>query len=109
MELQQWLDIHQRSELMDFCNYRCKVLIWQSQLLWVKIWGQNNIKRVRQGVKAAWLMCSIVILAGSITMGLFGSELVGIFTNDKAVIAAGVTMINVFSTMLYYFTDCSNS
>lgn len=29
--------------------------------------------------------------------GIFGSELVGIFTNDKAVIAAGVTMINVFA------------
>ena len=59
--------------------------------------GAKQYQRVRQGVKAAWLMCSIVILAGSITMGLFGSELVGIFTNDKAVIAAGVTMINVFA------------
>lgn len=32
--------------------------------------GAKQYQRVRQGVKAAWLMCSIVILAGSITMGL---------------------------------------
>ena len=58
--------------------------------------GAKQYQRVRQGVKAAWLMCSIVILAGSITMGLFGSELVGIFTNDKAVIAAGLSKVPMY-------------
>lgn len=59
--------------------------------------GAKQYNRVRTGVKAAWLMCSSVILVGSIIMGVFGSELVGIFTNDQAVIEAGVTMINVFA------------
>lgn len=59
--------------------------------------GAKQYNRVRKGIKSAWLMCSIIILSGSIIMWLFGSQLVGIFTNDKEVIEAGVTMIKVFA------------
>lgn len=59
--------------------------------------GARKPKRVKRGILAAWLMSSVMILAGCFAMNLEGAALIGIFTEDAAVIANGGTMLKIFS------------
>lgn len=59
--------------------------------------GARQYKRVKRGIWAAWLMSSVVILVGSVSMYFFAPMLISIFTNDAEVIANGSGMLRVFS------------
>lgn len=59
--------------------------------------GARKPKRVKRGILAAWLMSSVMILAGCFAMNLKGAVLIGIFTDDAEVIANGGTMLKIFS------------
>ena len=60
--------------------------------------GARKYKRVKKGIWAAWAMCSLVILVGSVCMYFFASFLISIFTDDAQVIANGSGMLRIFST-----------
>ena len=59
--------------------------------------GAKQYKRVKKGVFAAWLMSSIVILAGARFMFFNGRMIVRIFTNDAEVIRVGNAMLQIFA------------
>lgn len=59
--------------------------------------GARQYKRVKRGIWASWLMSSVVILVGSVSMYFFAPMLISIFTNDAEVIANGSGMLRVFS------------
>ena len=59
--------------------------------------GAKQYKRVKKGVFAAWLMSSIVILAGAMFMFFNGRMIVRIFTNDAEVIRVGNAMLQIFA------------
>ena len=60
-------------------------------------YGAQNYKRVRKGLYTTLLMCEIVIVIGAFLIYTNGDFLVGLFSQDKDVIVAGVTMISVFA------------
>lgn len=60
-------------------------------------YGAQNYKRVRKGLYTTLLMCEIVIVIGAFLIYTNGDFLVGLFSKDKDVIVAGVTMISVFA------------
>ena len=47
--------------------------------------GARKTERVKQGIFIAWVMCSAIILAGSVWMNREGALLVSLFTDDAAV------------------------
>ena len=51
--------------------------------------GAGKTDRVKRGIFTAWVMCSVIILGGSILMNLEGGALVQLFTDDAAVIVNG--------------------
>lgn len=59
--------------------------------------GAKEHRRVKRGVFTAWLMSTVIILAGCLAMCFKGAELIGIFTNDADVIANGSMMLRLFS------------
>lgn len=59
--------------------------------------GAKQPKRVKRGVFAAWLMSSLIILAGCFGMYFFSPVLIGFFTDDEQVIANGSMMLRLFS------------
>lgn len=59
--------------------------------------GARQYKRVKKGIWAAWLMSSVVILAGSVCMYFYAPFLISIFTDDTQVIANGSGMLRIFS------------
>lgn len=59
--------------------------------------GAGKKERVKRGVFTAWLMCSVIILFGSILMNREGAVLVRLFTDDEAVVKNGVMMLKLFS------------
>ena len=59
--------------------------------------GAKKTERVKRGIFTAWLMCSVIILAGSVLMNREGAMLVRLFTDDEAVIANGAAMLRLFS------------
>ncbi len=59
--------------------------------------GAGKKKRVKRGVFTAWLMCTVIILFGSILMNREGAVLVRLFTDDEAVVKNGVMMLKLFS------------
>lgn len=59
--------------------------------------GAKEFHRVKKGVFAAWLMNTSIILLGCLAMCFAGGQLIGIFTNDTAVIANGGMMLRLFS------------
>ena len=52
--------------------------------------GAKEYKRVKKGIFTSWLMCSGIILVGSV--------IIGIFTEDAAVISVGSSMIRIFGS-----------
>ena len=60
-------------------------------------YGAQNYKRVRKGLYTTLLMCEIIIALGAFLIYTNGEFLVGLFSQDKDVIVAGVTMISVFA------------
>ena len=59
--------------------------------------GAKQYKRVKNGVFAAWLMSSVVILAGAMFMFFNGRLIVRIFTDDAEVIRVGNAMLQIFA------------
>ena len=59
--------------------------------------GAKQYKRVKKGVFAAWLMSSVVILAGAMFMFFNGRLIVRIFTDDAEVIRVGNAMLQIFA------------
>ena len=59
--------------------------------------GARKTERVKQGIFIAWVMCSAIILVGSVWMNREGALLVSLFTDDAAVIANGAAMLKMFS------------
>ena len=59
--------------------------------------GARKTERVKQGIFIAWVMCSAIILAGSVWMNREGALLVSLFTDDAAVITNGAAMLKMFS------------
>ncbi len=59
--------------------------------------GAKQYKRVKQGVFAAWVMSSAVILAGALFMFFNGKFMVQIFTDDQEVIRVGNSMLQIFA------------
>lgn len=59
--------------------------------------GARQYKRVKRGIWASWLMSSVVILVGSVSIYFFAPFLISIFTDDAQVIANGSGMLRVFS------------
>lgn len=59
--------------------------------------GARKTERVKQGIFIAWVMCSTIILAGSVWMNREGALLVSLFTDDAAVITNGAAMLKMFS------------
>ncbi len=59
--------------------------------------GARQYKRVKQGIWASWLMCSLITLAGSLAMYWKAAAIIGIFTSDSEVIALGEGMIRMFA------------
>ena len=59
--------------------------------------GAKKTERVKRGIFTAWLMCSVIILAGSVLMNREGAMLVRLFTDDEVVIANGAAMLRLFS------------
>lgn len=60
-------------------------------------YGAQNYKRVRKGLYTTLLMCEVIIALGAFLIYTNGEFLVGLFSQDKDVIVAGVTMISVFA------------
>ena len=59
--------------------------------------GARKTERVKRGIFIAWLMCSVIIVAGSVWMNREGALLVSLFTDDAAVVANGAAMLKLFS------------
>lgn len=59
--------------------------------------GAGEFRRVKKGIYVSWAVCSVLILAGAITMNRLAEPLIGIFTSDAEVIAAGGEMLRMFS------------
>ena len=59
--------------------------------------GARKTERVKRGIFIAWLMCSVIIVAGSVWMNREGALLVSLFTDDAAVVANGAAMLKMFS------------
>ena len=59
--------------------------------------GAKQYKRVKQGIFAAWLISSVVILAGSLFLFFNGRFMVRIFTDDEEVIRVGNAMMQIFA------------
>lgn len=59
--------------------------------------GAGKKERVKRGIFTAWLMCSVLILIGSILMNREGAVLVRLFTDDADVVENGVMMLKLFS------------
>lgn len=60
--------------------------------------GAKKYKRVKRGIMAAWLMSSLIILAGAVCMFLGAPFMIGIFTKDQAVITTGTSMLRMFAS-----------
>ncbi len=60
-------------------------------------YGAQNYKRVRKGLYTTLLMCEIIIVFAAFIIYTNGEFLVGLFSRDRDVIVAGVTMISVFA------------
>ena len=60
-------------------------------------YGAQNYKCVRKGLYTTLLMCEVIIALGAFLIYTNGEFLVGLFSQDKDVIVAGVTMISVFA------------
>lgn len=60
-------------------------------------YGAQNYKRVRKGLYTTLLMCEIMIVLAAFIIYTNGDFLVGLFSRDRDVIVAGVTMISVFA------------
>ena len=60
--------------------------------------GAKEYKRVKKGIFTSWLMCSGIILVGSVIMFLKAPSIIGIFTEDAAVISVGSSMIRIFGS-----------
>ena len=58
----------------------------------------KEYKRVKKGIFTSWLMCSGIILVGSVIMFLKAPSIIGIFTEDAAVISVGSSMIRIFGS-----------
>ena len=71
-------------------------------------YGAQNYKRVRKGLYTTLLMCEIIIALGAFLIYTNGEFLVGLFSQDKDVIVAGVTMISVFAPgyIIPYYCRC---
>lgn len=59
--------------------------------------GARQFKRIRRGIWTAWMMSSVIIVAGCVVMNLKGALLVGVFTNDADVIFTGQSILKLFS------------
>lgn len=59
--------------------------------------GARQFKRVRRGIWTAWMMSSVIIVAGCVVMNLKGALLVGVFTKDADVIFTGQSILKLFS------------
>ena len=59
--------------------------------------GARQYKRVKKGIRAAWLMSSAIILVGAVCMFFGAGFMVRIFTKDAQVIANGTAMLRIFS------------
>ena len=59
--------------------------------------GLKTISSVRKGLYTTLLMCEVIIALGAFLIYTNGEFLVGLFSQDKDVIVAGVTMISVFA------------
>ena len=59
--------------------------------------GARKYKRVKKGIFAAWVMSSLIILAGSVGMYFGAPLLISVFTNDPQVIGNGSSMLRIFS------------
>lgn len=60
-------------------------------------YGARNYRRVRKGLYITLLMCEVVVGLSAFVLYTNADFLVGLFSKDKDVIIAGVTMISVFA------------
>ncbi len=67
--------------------------------------GANKIERVRKGFRVTLLISSSFSIMVSIIMYFFGSNLIGIFTNDPAVIEVGYSYLVIVSSFYVIFSS----
>ena len=67
--------------------------------------GTNNWKQVEMASKAGMHILAVMATLSSLAIFLFSEQLIGIFSNDPAVIATALSLIGVL--MLYQFADAT--
>ncbi|MFC2101062.1 MATE family efflux transporter [Bacteroidota bacterium] len=66
--------------------------------------GANKIDRVKYGLRATFIMTSIVSLTATIVAILFAKPLMGMFTTDQEVIEIGATYLTIVSSFYILFS-----
>jgi putative MATE family efflux protein len=66
-------------------------------------YGAGNMDRVRQAVRIAMIVSTVLLLVGLALMVLFPGFLLGIFSNDSEYIATGVPIMRVAATGMLVF------
>ena len=69
-------------------------------------YGAKNYRRVRKGLYITLLMCEVVVGLSAFVLYTNADFLVGLFSKDKDVIIAGVTMISVFAPAYIFLPIC---
>lgn len=63
--------------------------------------GAQKVKRVKHGILAAWAMSTAIILMGCVVMRMEAEFLIGIFTNDTAVVSIGKSILRLFACVYW--------
>lgn len=63
-------------------------------------YGAGEGKRIRKGVKTGLFFCSVITISLIVVFNLLPGVLIGLFTNEEAVLCIGVTMIKLLSVYL---------
>ncbi len=66
--------------------------------------GANKPERVKQGLKATFMMSGALALFTSLFVIIFRQQLMGLFTNDEAVIALGAEYLVIVSSFYIFFS-----
>lgn len=66
--------------------------------------GANKPERVKQGLKATFMMSGALALFTSLFVIIFRQQLMGLFTNDAAVIALGAEYLVIVSSFYIFFS-----
>jgi len=66
--------------------------------------GANKPERVKQGLKATFMMSGALALLTSLFVIVFRKSLIGLFTNDAAVIAIGAEYLVIVSSFYLFFS-----